>query len=258
MTEPTTQLSRAPARLQRFFKVMRPFLLGEVSSTLVEQALGPSPSGGAALQFYQTLVARNFHKILRDAYGGVRIVVQRTRPGLWTDLVMRYARSYERVHWDPNGFAEGFAPFVARSTLPRAIATLAVELADFSRACHLASVAPPDSCERWARRYTYPIPAFARDLEVDAAAPFPQPRATTAIVYRSQVTGEPRVLLPSLASLAALAVRDGLALPPTLQRIPADALTRADRQLIERGVVVGPARVASNPDESFTHPKVHP
>lgn len=230
--------------LDDFFEQMRPFLLGQRNSEEIEDALGTSPSGRANLEFYRTLIRRNFNKFLADMYPTVFRVAKQIDEDLWTTLVDEYSRGRHPKAHDPNEFSEGFSDFLAtrRATHPDQ-PEIMEQLADLHWLRHEVNIAPDgedDGFERrlFIRQYSYPLPQFYKTISKDADAPLPEARDTLAVIYRSTRTLAPNALVITGPQLAVLARRQGHQLPGPLAEIPDAAIDAAEKTLVERGVLV--------------------
>lgn len=226
------------AELSAFFGALGPMLRARVDAVEVERALGPSPSGTAALAFYAELVARNYRKIVRDIFPCTRALVEKLGAS-WSTLERAYVHEHVAQGIDPNGYGAGFPAWLqTRDGLPASCG----EVADFEwlrvRAHH-AIDGLDDGFERrlFVRQYTCDAPAFWRACARDPATPPPPTRPTIALVFRHTQTLQVAVHYPRGAAIAALARRQGLPLPEVLAAIDPASIDEAERVLVRDGVL---------------------
>lgn len=230
--------------LDDFFAQMRPFLLGETSVEQLEATLGASASGRDNLQFYRTLIQRNFDKFLREMYPTVFRVAQQVRAEFWAELVEEYAKGRHPRSHDPNEFSQDFSDFlVGRRERDPTQPEIMEQLADFQWLRHAVNVAPDldgDGFDQrlFLRHYSHPVPAFYVAIFANPAAPLPEPADTLAVIYRSTHTLEPSFTTIGGPELAALARRQGHPLPGLLAELAPEAIDAAQRLLEKRGVLV--------------------
>ena len=237
------------SELARFFAEMEPFLLGRKSAMEVEAALGPSPSGTSNLAFYRTLVDRNYHKIMRLLFPSVCTLARRVRYELWSDLVREYVTLHPPVACrNPNLMGAHFSEYLTRRREQRGeLPVAAEELAEYHWVDYVAKTAEDvegDGLERrlFIRQFTLPIPAYALALYGDPEAPPPEPRPTVVVVYRSVHDGNVAILYPSPATLAVLARRQGLQLPPALAALDERDVNLTEGNLVTMGVLTEASR----------------
>lgn len=230
--------------LGRFFAAMAPMLEGRASAREVEAAIGPSASGSDALAFYAELVRRNLHKILSDVFPAVRAVARHVHGDdrAWVGLAVDYAAAHPGRGGDPNRFAAAFPTWLrGRPELAGPWAEPAVELADYEwtrlLAYHAADVEGDGVDERlFVRQYTCDIPALAHAvLHGSFALPAARPRIVA--IFRHARTLQLGVFHLGAAGLAALARRQGLAMPPVLAALPEAAVHSAVVALEAAGVL---------------------
>ncbi|MCA9684545.1 MAG: putative DNA-binding domain-containing protein [Myxococcales bacterium] len=237
--------------LARFYAELAPLLFSEASVAQIEDRLGPSASGADNLDFYRELVGRNTSKILGELFSPVRALCDRLHPGLWSQLLVEYGRSHRGDARDPNWFGEHFSTFLAtRREQGAEQSPLLEELADYVFCRFVASTAAdefsgddPVGFEQrlFVRLYTAAIPellaALRKDPE-DAAIPEGQP--STVLIFRHwrERSGHGvRWHRPDLAQLAALARRQGLALPPAMAALGENAIDQGLATLVRIGVL---------------------
>jgi len=234
------------ASLQAFFAEMESLLMGRQTALEAEQALGPSPSGTQNFAFYRTLIDRNYHKTLRLLFPSIKVLAQRTREGLWTELVRGFVAAHPpRGCRDPNRLGATFSEYLAevreaKSELPQILE----ELAEYHWIDYVARTSTniaddDDGFERrlFIRQFSYPIPAFMRAVTADDAAEVPEPQPMLVVLYRSAVNGLVRITQPTAAGLAALAKRQALPLPPALAELDEAHVALADTKFVEMGVL---------------------
>jgi hypothetical protein len=236
--------------LDAFSGEMQPMLLGRASAAAVEARLGRSPSGTTALAFYAVLVSRNAHKILREICP--TLFVFAARAGAWSGLVHDYLAAHPPRGGDPNRFADALPEFLERRARQHGdVPQLWAELADYHVVqvrAHQAADGEGDGFDRrlFVRQYTHPIPEIVERIARDPAVAIASPRPTLVVVFRHARTLHVRRLVPSAAGLAALARRQGLALPPALAGLPDAEVVAAERALIREGVL--PSRLSTAPE----------
>ncbi len=237
-------MSETSAPMAAFFDQLGALLQGRTSADDVEAALGPVATGTDALAFYRTMVLRQWFLIMRDLYEPIRLLAQRREPGLWTRLVQTYAAAHPPAHFDPNQFGEGFGDFLARQrAVHGTIPTLWEELADYCWIRHRANVCPDDVGDGFeqrlfVRQYTHDVVAVAKRLSEDPAAELPGAKTIVVLVYRHARALDVRLFFPNAAGLAALAVREGTALPAAFATIPQSDQDAAIVSLVEHGVLL--------------------
>ncbi|KIG13445.1 hypothetical protein DB30_08072 [Enhygromyxa salina] len=239
-------LARAEPTLERFYGEIAPFLFGETSVGAVEQRLGRSASGSDNLEFYRVLVRRNFDRILSELFVSVHTLVTRDHPGLWPQLVSDYLQANQTGPRDPNLFGLAFSDFLAaRRDQGGGYSPALEELADYHMCSYLAASAQDDPEEGdgfevrlFVRGYTFPVIEIAKALAKDRATPLPEPRPATLFIYRSlHPPHAVRIHWPTAPQLAALARRQGVALPASLSGFEVDAVDDGLAQLISAGVL---------------------
>lgn len=232
--------------LGQFYAEITTLLFGESSVEAVEQRLGPSASGSDNLDFYRVLVGRNFDRILRELFPSVCTLVTRDHPGLWPELVADYLRVNQTAPRDPNLYGLGFSDYLAARRSEREQYSPALEeLADYHMCSYLAGAAPDPGAgdgfelRLFVRGYTFEVSKIVRALASDRAATLPEPRPATVFIHRGLRSPHTvRVHWPTAPQLAALARRQGLALPPSLAGLGAVELDEGLAQLIDAGVLV--------------------
>ena len=230
--------------LAGFFAAMAPMLAGRTAARDVEAAIGPSASGTDALGFYAELVRRNLHKILSDVFPAVRAVAHHLHGDdrAWAGLVAAYGVAHPGRGGDPNRFAAAFPGWLrGRCEFTGPWAELAVELADYEWTRVLAYHARDtdgDGVEQrlFVRQYTCDIPALARAVQ-QASFASPAPRPHLVAIFRHARTLQLAVFQLGAAGLAALARRQGLAVPPALAALPDAAVRAAVVSLESAGVL---------------------
>lgn len=243
--------------LERFFDAMGPMLKGQNPAQAVVDALGPSPSGVENLGFYRTLVERNHFKILADIFPVVRTLFFRELPGRWADLVRSYRKAHPADHWDPNRFGAHFSDYL-RSLREggEAVHPIYEELADLCyirQRAYAGNQTEPDAYDGrvFVRQYTHPVSETFAALTEDPTAPLPAARPQILFVYRHAHDASLRHFLPTMAGLAALALRQGITeLPAMFGTLDAAALETADRALVELGVFTPRDTTCAPPDSS--------
>ncbi|PRQ06114.1 hypothetical protein [Enhygromyxa salina] len=230
--------------LDRFYAEITPFLFGESSVDAIEQRLGASASGSDNLDFYRVLVGRNFDRILSELFVSVHTLVTRDHPGLWPQLVSDYLRINQTAPRDPNLYGLAFSDFLAARRAERGeYSAVLEELADYHMCSYLAASAPAGETDGFEARlfvrgYTFPVTKIVKALALDRATPVPEPQPATMFIYRSlHPPHAVRIHWPTAPQLAALAGRQGLALPASLAQLDADALDHGLAQLIAAGVL---------------------
>ncbi|GEM_PF-2730622 len=259
----------------RFHEQLAPFLFDEQPVAELEAQLGASASGSDNLDFYRVLIGRNFDKMLRELFAPVHRLVQRLHPGSWPQWTREYARAYPSVARDPNWVGEQFSTWLAqRRERPEGAdqSPLLEEMADyvFCRFCASFSAdsaestestessdsrAPgpglplepepdaaddPDGFEQrlFVRLYTFPVVAMLTALQGDPDAPIPSPQPISVLIYRSTVDGFSLCTYrPSMAELAALGRRQGLALPAPLAGLSDALVDAATAKLVSIGAL---------------------
>ena len=231
--------------LPDFFAQMEPFLLGRQSADALEEQLGPSPSGTTNLAFYRTLIDRNFHKIMRLLFPTVKVLAQRAREGMWTELVREYVAAHPpRGCRDPNRMGASFSEFLTRRREEGGeLSAVVEEMAEYHWIDYLAKTATDvedgDGFERrvFVRQFTHPIPTFMKAINEDSDAEIPAPRPTIVILYRTWTDGAVRILYPRAETMAVFARRQGLELPPPLAALDEEAVIQTERSLVEMGLL---------------------
>ena len=237
-------MTRSTHTLPDFFVQLGALLEGKTTAAEVESALGPAATGTDALAFYRTMVLRQWLKILRDLYEPIRLLANRREPGLWQRLVKQFAAEHPPAHFDPNGFGEGFGDFLAHERAAHGtIPTLWEELADYCWIRHRANVCLDDVGDGFeqrlfVRQYTHDVVTIAKRLAEDPAAQLPGAKTIVVLVYRHARTLDVRSFFPNAAGLAALAIREGTALPAAFAAIPQSDQDAAIVSLVEHGVLL--------------------
>lgn len=235
--------------LDSFFDAIAPMLRHTAEPREIERALGPSPSGRAALGFYATLTARNHAKILSDVYGPLRRLITHTHPGLWKQLPPAYTAAYPASHADPNRFAASFCEFLAerRANVP-AQPQVWEELADYLyvrlQAKHAAPVPAGDDgfdTRLFVRQYSFDLPTLLRELAGDNA-PAVAARPCVMLIFRHLRDHRVRTRMLDAPGLAAVARRQG-PLPAQFAALPPAELAAAEAKLVKRGALL--SRVGS-------------
>ena len=231
--------------LPGFFAQMESFLLGRQSAASVESELGPSPSGTENLEFYRTLVDRNFHKIMRLLFPTVRVLAERARAGMWTELVRDYVAAHPpRGCRDPNRMGASFSDFLTRRREDGGeLSPVVEEMAEYHWINYLAKTATDvedgDGFERrvFIRQFTHAIPTFMRAINEDPEAEIPAPKPMIVILYRAWTDGAVRILHPRPEAMAVFARRQGLELPPPLAALDEEAVNLTEVSLVEMGLL---------------------
>lgn len=232
------------APLSQFFAEMESFLLGHTTTAELESALGPSPSGSRDLTFYRTLIDRNFLKTMRLLFPIVKVMAERTREGLWRELVAAYAVAHPpRGCRDPNQMGIAFSEFLSRRRERTGeFSTLLEELAEYHWIDYLARTASDvddDGMEKrlFIRQFTIVMPEFMRAINADAEAPEPEAKPSIVLLYRSLVDGAVQILYPRPATMAVIAKRQGLPLPPPLAQLDPNDVALTEASLVKMGVL---------------------
>ena len=231
--------------LPGFFAQMESFLLGRQSAEALEGQLGPSPSGTTNLAFYRTLVDRNFHKIMRLLFPTVKVLAQRAREGMWSELVRDYVAAHPpRGCRDPNRMGASFSEFLTRRREEGGeLSPVVEEMAEYHWIDYLAKTATDvedgDGFERrvFIRQFTHPIPTFMKAINEDSETEIPAPHPTIVILYRSWTTGAVQILYPRPETMAVFARRQGLELPPPLAALDDEAVNLTETRLVEMGLL---------------------
>lgn len=235
--------------LESFFAAIGPFLRGENSVQLVQNTLGPSPSGSEALGFYPTLIGRNYAKILREVYVSVRAAAMQSDEHLWPALVREYSARTQVTSPDPNEFGREFSDWlVARRELEPQQPALLEELADYQWIRHLARNAAESEGglglehRLFIRHYTHAVPKLAaalwkgEDVDINAAQP------TSVLVYREFGGSKLRNLYPNAMALGLLVELATGTWPESLRALDSDedAKRVARLALVEAKVLGSP------------------
>ncbi|MEM6992712.1 MAG: putative DNA-binding domain-containing protein, partial [Myxococcota bacterium] len=208
--------------LDTFFAQMESFLLGRTDVQAVQSTLGPSASGSDNLAFYRTLIDRNFHKALRLLFPSVKVLAGRVRSSLWSELVRDYVAAHPpRGCRDPNRMGASFSDFLTlRREQTGEFSPLLEEMAEYHWIDYLATtatdIADGDGFEKrlFIRQFSHQIPDFMRAVTADPDAPEPPSQPMIVILYRSLVDGSVKILHPRPETMAVIATRQGLPLPP--------------------------------------------
>jgi hypothetical protein len=251
--------------LASFFTHAQGFLLGRERVDAFTRAVGESPSGSDALEFYAVLVRRNLFKIMREVFPALFVLIRREHPGLWNSLIDDYAREHPPRGWDPNHFAAAFPGFLGRRHVsdPR-VAPLYEELADLHWIKFLAWSArdelPAESGidglnhRLFVRQYSRRVPAFALALPQDHAAELPPEQPTPTLIYRDPSSLRVKIFYPTAAALAVLAQRRrGRPHPESASSVPGltrEAFNTIERELLAHGVLLARAGEASSTPSS--------
>lgn len=237
--------SEAPSSLGRFFGAMAAMLELRSSPSLVEEQLGPSPSGTHRLGFYEVLARRSRFIALRQLCPATRHAAIAHAPNLWSELVTRYSIEHPPRHADPNRFAAGLSDFLAalRERDPSLPAYLE-ELIDFEFHEWEVGVAmraptyddPGLGHTLHVRHYDFDVPGYVEAFRLGRAPHAPEAEARAVIIYRDVHSERARWFYPTPLGLAALGRRLGrsLHLPSDM----ADALDGAEKQLERDGILL--------------------
>jgi len=231
--------------LPGFFDQMESFLLGRQTAAELEGRLGPSPSGTANLAFYRTLIDRNFHKIMRLLFPTVKVLANRAREGMWSELVREYVAAHPpRGCRDPNRMGASFSEFLTRRREEGGeLSAVVEEMAEYHWIDYLAKTATDvedgDGFERrvFIRQFAHPIPTFMKAINEDSATKIPAPQPTIVILYRSLTHGAVRILYPRAETMAVFARRQGLDLPPPLAALDPETVKLTEARLVEMGLL---------------------
>ncbi len=227
--------------LDAFFREVAPMLWQGRAAAAVTEAIGPSPSGDAALGFYGVLVARNLEKILREVFPSLKALAMQEGSARWTDLVRDFARAHPPRGRDPNGFGLALPAYLSgRSDVPR----FWVEIADFHLAqVHVYHAPEPTGGDGFegrilVRSYEHAVVQIVDALAHEPMRPPSLGAPCVVVIYRHARTGRARVLSPHAAQVAALARRQGLELPSVLAALEPSVIDAAEQALVAAGVLL--------------------
>jgi hypothetical protein len=244
---------------------MRPLLRGELAVTALDPALDVADAQRDGLEYYQTLVARNFNKILCDVHWATHRLVAAADRASWSALVRAYRRSAPCDQSDPNEFARGFPEFLATGEgadlvlaalgpTRAALVRLAHQLADLCWLRHAVAVAripeegdSPDpqldevGLDRWVFVRGYDADTLGWTAAIARGEPFAVELVPTAlIVHQHRLTRLSRVVRASPPMVAVIGARAGLPAAAAWVAAHRDAADPAAAELVRLGVLPPP------------------
>ncbi|MCB9680197.1 MAG: putative DNA-binding domain-containing protein [Alphaproteobacteria bacterium] len=225
--------------LAAFFDAVGPMVRGQRSAADVEAALGPCPTGTEALGWYATLQAHHVRCQLAELFPTVHAAVARRGPQAWDRLVDAYVGCHPPSHWELARVGEAFADWLVAHDVDGARLG---SVADWRWTRWLARTARDTfdgdglDVRLFVRSWPVDAPRLSRALrdgdEPTAAVP------TSVLVWRHEATGRVHHLTPSLATLAVLATRQGLALRGPLADLSADRVADEAARLLRLGALI--------------------
>jgi hypothetical protein len=227
--------------LDAFFEAVRPFLEGRSTVDELVAALGPTPSPAPDLAFYPWLVAFDQRRILAELCPAVKALVDQTDGLAWDALVAEYVADCPPTGHSVPAVGERLSDWLTARRERHPEQPVALEcLADLAWTRFLCRSAPDDlglGMDRRVHVRHYPVDVIALDRALKAGEALPEPRPTTLVVYRDERSLKVRHTVPSLHTLAVLALEQGQALAGPFAAIPTDALAAERARLVELGVL---------------------